>query len=57
MRSDAMAAIAAGVAAGDLTPSEAAELAKTVEAYVRSVEAHVFDQRLRAIEARNARKP
>jgi hypothetical protein len=54
---DAMAAIAAGVAAGDLTPSEAAELAKTVEAYVRSVEAHVFDQRLRAIEARNARRP
>jgi len=36
-----------------MTPSEASELAKLVEAYVRALEAGEFDQRLRAIEARN----
>jgi hypothetical protein len=48
----AMAAITAGVAAGDVTPSEASELAKLVEAYVKALEAGEFDQRLRAIEGR-----
>jgi hypothetical protein len=49
----AMAAITAGVAAGDMTPSEASELAKLIEAYVKALEAGDFDQRLRAIERRN----
>ncbi len=49
----AMAAITAGVAAGAMTPSEATELAKLIEAYVKALEADEFDQRLRAIEGRN----
>jgi Family of unknown function (DUF5681) len=48
----AMAAIAAGVADGNLTPSEAGELSKLVDAYVKALEASDFDQRLRAIEAK-----
>jgi hypothetical protein len=48
----AMAALAAAVADGDLTPSEAAELSKLVAAYVKALEASDFDQRLRAIEAK-----
>ena len=35
----AMAALTAGVAAGDLTPGEAAELSRLVEAYVKALEA------------------
>jgi hypothetical protein len=49
----AMAAITAGVASGDVTPGEAAELSKLVEAFVAALEASEFDQRLRAIEERN----
>jgi hypothetical protein len=48
----AMAALTAGVAAGEVTPSEAAELSRLVEAYISALEAHEFDQRLRAIEGR-----
>jgi len=48
----AMAALAAPVADGDLTPSEAAELSKLVAACVKALEASDFDQRLRAIEAK-----
>lgn len=49
----AMAVITAAVAVGDVTPGEAAELSRLVEAYVKAVEASEFDQRLRAIEARD----
>jgi hypothetical protein len=42
----ASAAIAAGVAAGDLTPLEAAQLSKVVHAYVQALEARVFEQTL-----------
>jgi hypothetical protein len=49
----AMASITAAVASGEITPSEAAELSKLVEAYVKALEASEFDQRLRAIEAKN----
>jgi hypothetical protein len=49
----AMAALTAGVATGEVTPGEAAELAKLVEAYIKALEAGEFDQRLRAVEARN----
>jgi hypothetical protein len=49
----AMAALTAGVAAGEVTPGEAAELSKLVEAYIKALEAGEFDQRLRAVEERN----
>src|SRR4029077_10140079 len=46
---NAMASITAAVAAGEITPGEAAELSRLVEAYVKAIEASEFDQRLRAI--------
>jgi hypothetical protein len=46
----AMGAIAAAVACGDLTISEAAELCKIIEVYVRAIEAAELEKRLRAIE-------
>jgi hypothetical protein len=48
--SSAMAAIAAAVADASLTPGEAGELSKLIDAYVRAVEVTEFDQRLRALE-------
>jgi hypothetical protein len=45
-----MAALIGAVAAAEITPGEAAELAKFVEAFVRALEASEFDQRLRNIE-------
>src|SRR5437763_5355126 len=48
----AMAAIAAGVADGNLPPRQAGELSKLVDAYVKALDASDFDQRLRAIEAK-----
>jgi hypothetical protein len=45
----AMGAIVEAVATGDLAPSEAAELGKLVETYVRSLEATEFDRRIRAL--------
>lgn len=48
----AMAAIIVGVAAAKVTPGEAAELAKLVEAYLKAIEANEFDQRLRALEGK-----
>ena len=48
----AMAGIAAAVAFGEITLSEAAELARLVEGYIKAVEANEFDQRLTAIEER-----
>jgi hypothetical protein len=46
----ATAAIVAAVASADITVSEASELAKLVDTYVRAVEASDLDKRLRAIE-------
>ena len=46
----ALAAITDAVAAAEITPGEAAELAKLVEAFVRALEATAFDERLRSIE-------
>jgi hypothetical protein len=46
----AMAAIVAAVAAGELTPSEAEQVAKIVDAYVRALEANDFEARLQALE-------
>jgi Family of unknown function (DUF5681) len=46
----ASVAIAAAVAAGDLTPLEAAQLSKVVDGYVQALEAHSFEQRLAKLE-------
>jgi hypothetical protein len=46
----ASAAIAAAVAAGDLTPLEAAQLSKVVHAYVQALEARVFEQQMAKLE-------
>lgn len=46
----AMASITSAVAAGDITASEAGEVARLVETYVRAVEASDLEKRLRAIE-------
>ena len=46
----AMAAIAAAVANGSLTLSEAAEVSKIVETFVHALEATELDRRLRAVE-------
>jgi hypothetical protein len=37
-----------------VTPSEASELSKLVEAYIKALEAHEFNQRLQAVEKRDA---
>ena len=46
----AMAAIIAAVAAGELTPIDASELAKLVDAFVRALEASDLERRLRLLE-------
>jgi hypothetical protein len=46
----AAAKIAAGVASGELTPSEAAELAKVIDVYVRAIDSKGFDERLTKLE-------
>jgi Family of unknown function (DUF5681) len=51
----AAATIVAAVAAGDLTASEAAELAKVVDIYVRALETKAFDERLTKLENRPPR--
>lgn len=46
----AFAAIAEGVATGELTPVEAGELSRVVESYVKAVEVSDIDERLRRLE-------
>jgi len=48
---EAAASIAAAVAAGELTATEAAELAKVVEVYVAAVNSKGFDERLTKLES------
>jgi len=45
----AIAKLTAAAAAGEVTPGEAAELARLVEAYIRALRAHGFDQRVEAV--------
>jgi hypothetical protein len=45
-----MAAVTAAVAQGEITVTEAADVSRLVETYVRSVEASDLEKRLRAIE-------
>src|SRR5215467_14681865 len=47
----AAAEIVAAVAAGELTPSEAADLAKVVDVYVLAIATKAFDERLTKLEA------
>ena len=49
----AMAALTAAVAAGEVTPGEAAELSRLAEAYTKALEVNEFDRRLREVEERN----
>jgi len=49
----AMAALTAAVAAGEVTPGEAADLSRLVESYTRALEVNEFDRRLRVVEERN----
>ena len=51
----AAAEIVAAVAAGELTPSEAADLAKVVDVYVRAIATKAFDERLAKLEATTQR--
>ena len=46
----ATASIVAAVAAGELTPSQAAELCKVIDVYVRALENKGFDERLTKLE-------
>lgn len=52
----AIASMAAAVAAGDITPSEAAELSALVEAFLYAIETSEFDQWLQVIEDKHAKK-
>jgi hypothetical protein len=42
----ALATIVAAVAAGDLTPTEAAELSKVIDGYARTLQTAEFEERL-----------
>ena len=53
----AMAAVADAAAQGAVTPREAMQLGRVVEAYVRAVEATEFERRLRVLEAVDATSP
>lgn len=46
----ALAALTAAVAAGQITPGEAAELVKLVTAFVEALQVNEFEQRLRFLE-------
>ena len=43
------AAVMAAVASGEVTPREAAEIARLVEIFVRTLEVHEFERRLLAL--------
>jgi hypothetical protein len=51
----ASAAIVAAVAAGELTPTEAAELSKVIDGYSRTLQAVEFEARLTKLEEATAR--
>jgi hypothetical protein len=52
-----MAAVTAALAAGELTPGEAGEVARVVEIFMRAIEASAFEERLQALEASHKRRP
>jgi hypothetical protein len=53
----ATAALIAAVGAGDITPSEAAELAKLIEGYVKSMEATDLAERIAKLEKMISNEP
>ncbi|TXN40681.1 hypothetical protein FV232_27155 [Methylobacterium sp. WL30] len=46
----ATSALLHAVSSGDLTPSEAADVGKAIDAHVKAIEAHEFAERLAALE-------
>jgi hypothetical protein len=54
---EAAASIAAAVAAGELTATEAAELAKVVDVYVGALATRGFDERLTKLEKESSGAP
>jgi len=52
----ATAELVAAVAAGDLTPSEAANLAKLIDAHVKAIEMHDLEERLTRLENQNSQE-
>jgi hypothetical protein len=50
----ATGAIVTAVAAGELTPSEASEISKTLDVHVRAIEATELHRRMVALEARGS---
>jgi hypothetical protein len=46
----AMSSILATVSSGDITPSEAAEVSKLIDSYVRAVEATELNERITRLE-------
>lgn len=48
----AMSALATAVTAGNISPSEAAELGKLVDSFVRAIETHDLADRVAALEAK-----
>lgn len=48
----AMSALASAVTSGNISPSEAAELGKLVDSFVRAIETHDLAARIAALEAR-----
>jgi len=47
----ATAALLAGVAAGEITPSEAADLGRLIDVHLKAIATGIFDARLAALEA------
>jgi hypothetical protein len=52
----ASAALVSAAAAGEVTPSEAAQLARLVEVHVRAIETHELHERIARLEADAANK-
>jgi hypothetical protein len=50
-----MAAITTAVVDGELTPTEAAELSRVIEGYVKAIETTEIERRLRILEERASR--
>jgi len=50
--SKAMAAVTVAVACGELTPTEAAELSRVIETYVKAIETSEIERRLKILEQR-----
>ena len=46
----ALSAVAEAVAAGEISPSEAAEFGKLIDSFTRAIEASEFEERLRRLE-------